>query len=66
MLDEMPPPLQLLPLCVLTTGMKPPPDTLSEYLEPAAANDSRLEHREQVAIEPQLRNRFIGLIGSAS
>lgn len=34
-----------------------------EYREPLAASDSRLEHREHVAIEG-LRRRFNGLIGS--
>lgn len=54
--------LQLLLLLLLLTGMKPPPDKLSEYLEPAA-NDKRLEQREQVAIEPQFRNRLSGRMG---
>lgn len=55
--------LQLLLL--LLTGMKPPPDKLSEYLEPAAS-DKRLEQREHVAIEPQFvlfRNRLSGRMG---
>lgn len=45
-------------------GMKPPCDRFREYLDPFAANDSRLEHREQVAIDGLCRNRFNGLIGS--
>lgn len=48
------------------TDTKPPLDRLSEYREPAAARDKRLEHREHVATDAQLRNRFCGLMGSTA
>lgn len=46
------------------TATKPPLERLSEYREPAAARDKRLEQREHVATDAQLRNRFCGLMGS--
>lgn len=48
------------------TDTKPPLDRLSEYREPAAARDKRLEQREHVATDAQLRNRFCGLMGSTA
>lgn len=54
----------LLLRLLLATGKNPPPDTLREYFDPAAANDNRLEQREHVAIEPQFLKRLSGLIGS--
>lgn len=46
------------------TATKPPLDRLREYRDPAAASDKRLEQREHVATEAQLRSRFCGLMGS--
>lgn len=53
-------PLELVPL----TATKPPLEMLSEYRDPAAASDKRLEQREHVATETQCRKRFFGFIGS--
>lgn len=43
-------------------GTNPPPcDTFNEYLDPLAASDSRLEHREHVIVDDELlRKRFCG------
>lgn len=48
----------------LPTATNPPLERFNEYRDPAAASDSRLEHREHVATDAQLRNRFCGLMGS--
>ena len=47
------------------TETNPPFERFNEYLEPFAANDNRLEHREQVIVEELLfLSRFCGFIGS--
>lgn len=44
------------------TATNPPCERFNEYLEPFAAKDKRLEHREHV--DELCRKRFCGLIGS--